>query len=188
MRMRRSSWLSTRTIILVVGIALSCSVQADVEVTAPDGRRILLLDNGTWQYWEAMGKDQVNDKPKEAGEAVLLLERKTERGNGCRFVARLVNNLPYEINSFVPYYSIYRADGVIYDTVSSPASYTGLKPGDKQSREFEVIGIACKDIVRVQVVGGDRCTMGDLYKLTAEKGECLARVRVVRSDLVQFDK
>lgn len=187
MSMNRSSWLSARTVFLFVGIAFSCSVQADFEVTAADGRRILLKDNGTWEYSETIGKDQVNDKPKDAGEAVLLLERKAERGNGCRFVAQLVNNLPYEIKSFVPYYSIYRADGVIYDTVSSPSSYAGLKPGDKQSRQFEVIGIACKDIARVQVVGGDRCSMGDLYRLS-EQGACLARVHVVGSDLVRFDK
>jgi hypothetical protein len=148
----------------------------------------LLKDNGTWQQLEATAKDQLADKPKEAGEAVLLLERKTERGNGCRFAVRLANDLPYEISSLVPYYSIYRANGVIYDTVSSPSSFTGLKPGDRQSREFEVVGIACKDIARVQVVGGDKCVMGELTKFADVKGECLARVRVVASDLVRFDK
>jgi len=69
---------------------------------------------------------------------VLTLERKTERGIGCRFAVRLVNNLPYEISSLVPYYAAYRANGVIYDTVASPASFTGMKPGDIQNREFEV--------------------------------------------------
>jgi hypothetical protein len=185
--MRRSSWLSVGRLVLVVGIALARSAQADFELTGPDGRRILLKDDGTWRHVEAADKDQVDDKAK-AGEAVLFLERRTERGNGCRFAVRLVNDLPYEINSLVPYFSVYRANGVIYDTVSAASSFTALKPGDKQSREFEVTGIACKDIVRVQVVGGDKCMMGDLTKFTEGKGVCLARVRVVGSDLVQFDK
>jgi len=187
-KMRRSSWLSVGGAFLVAGIVLSGSVQADFELTGPDGRRILLKDNGTLYHLEATDNDQVEDNAKEAGQAVLLLERKTERGNGCRFAVRLVNNLPYEINSLVPYYSVYRADGVIYDTVSSPSSFTGLKPGDNQSREFEVTGIACVDIVRVRVVGGDKCVMGDLTKFADVKGECLGRVRVVGSDLVRFDK
>ena len=55
-------------------------------------------------------------------------------------------------------------------------------------REFEFRGIACRDIVRVQVVGGDRCDMGDLDKYSAAKGQCLARVRVVASDLIPFEK
>lgn len=186
--MRRSSGLSVGRVLLVLGIALSCSARADFELTGPDGRRILLKDNGTWSHLEGTDKVQSVDKSKEAGEAVLLLEAKVERGDGCRFVVRLVNDLPYEINSLVPYYSMYRASGVIYDTVSSPSSFTGLKPGDKQTREFEVRGITCKDIVRVQVVGGDKCVMGDLNKFTDGKGMCLARVRVVQSDLVRFDK
>jgi hypothetical protein len=174
--------------LLVVGLALARSAQADFELTAPDGRRILLKDDGTWRPLEATDKGRAGDKPADAGEAVLSLERKIVRGNGCRFVIQLVNDFPYEINSFVPYFSVYRADGVIYDTVSSPSSFTGLKPGNKQSREFQVTGIACKDIARVQVVGGDKCVMGDLNKFSDVKGECLARVRVVASDLVRFDK
>ena len=63
-----------------------------------------------------------------------------------------------------------------------------MKPGDKLLRDLDFLGIACRDIVRVQVVGGDRCDMGDLDKFSLAKGQCLARVRVVESDLVRFDK
>ena len=59
---------------------------------------------------------------------------------------------------------------------------------EKQRREFEFTGIACQDIARVQVVGGDRCEMGDLHRFSDLKGQCLERVRVVSSDLVRFDK
>jgi hypothetical protein len=180
-------WLLAGKLLLFAVMTLSNAAQADVELTGPDGRRILLKDDGTWRYVEAKDKDKADDKGNE-GEAVLRLERKDDRGNNCRFTLRLVNNLPYEIRSLVPYYSAYRANGVIYDTVSSNTGFALLKPGDAQARELEFAGIACRDIVRVQVVGGDRCDMGELDKFSAAKGRCLARVRVVESDLVRFDK
>ena len=57
-----------------------------------------------------------------------------------------------------------------------------------RTAKIDFLGIACQDIVRVQVVGGDRCEMGDLDKFSQKKGECLARVGVVASDVVRFDK
>ncbi len=183
--MKRPIRMFAARALFVAGTALSSAAQADVELTAPDGRRILLKDNGTWLYVEA---DRTADTITKEGEAILVLERKMERGNGCRIAVRLENNLPYEIRSLVPYYSVYRANGVIYDTVSGPSAFTSLKPGDRQSREIDFAGISCQDIVRVQVVGGDRCEMGDLTKFSATKGQCLALVRVVKSDLLRFDK
>jgi hypothetical protein len=177
---------SNRTILLAAGLVLACSARADFEVTTPDGRRVLLKDNGTWQFVDATSNDQSGDAT--GGEAVLTLERKTDRGVGCRFAVRLVNNLSYEISSLVPYYAVYRGSGVIYDTVASPASFTGMKPGDIQNREFEVRGITCAEVTRVQVVGGDKCIMGELNKFTDGQGKCLARVRVVPSDIVRFEK
>lgn len=179
--MKRFTLTAAGSAILVAGMALACAARADFELTGPDGRRIRLMDNGTWEYVEARSKDR-------DGEAVLTLERKAERGSSCVFAVRLVNNLPYEIRSFVPYYSAYRADGVIYDTVSSLASFASMKPGDSLNREFEIRGIACRDIARLQVVGGDRCDMGDLDKYSAANGQCLARVRVVASELIPFGK
>jgi hypothetical protein len=184
--MKRPGSFVTRTILLVAGIASACAAQADFNVTGPDGRRIMLKDDGTWRYVEQAGGD--NDKAKEEGEATLQLERKTPRGNGCLYSLRLVNKLPYEIRSLVLYYSAYRANGVIYDTVAAQSSFGFLKPGDQQQREVQFNGIGCDDIDRVQVGGGDRCVMGDLDKFSAAKGQCLARVRVVESDLVRFDK
>ena len=192
---RRQIWAVAGGI-LAAGLAFSHPAQAELEITAPDGRRILLYDNGTWRHGEGTAKGQVADKAvdrsadtaKQDGEAVLTLERRIERGSNCRFALRLVNNLPYEIRSLVPYYAAYRADGVIYDTVSSRASFAAMKPGDKLDREIDFIGIACKDIVRVKVLGGDRCDMGDLDKFAPADGRCLARVRVVASDVVPFDK
>ena len=129
-----------------------------------------------------MARRRPRTKPttvKQDGEAVLTLESKVERGNSCRFVLRLVNNLPYEIRSLVPYYSAYRADGVIYDTVSSASSFAAMKPGDKLVRDLDFAGIACRDIVRR--TGRRRRPMryGRSGQILLEKGQCLARVRVV---------
>lgn len=191
MTLRRSNRLFLATLLLVAGVALSPTARADFELTGPDGRRFLLKDDGTWQQLDASGKARSDDKPRkeaEAAQAVLTLERKVETGNGCAFAVQLVNTLPYEIRSLIPYYSVYRANGVVYDTVSSNSGFTAVRPGDKQVRKFEFVGITCQDIARVQVVGGDRCVMGDLHKFSDEKGQCLARLRVVASDLVRFDK
>jgi hypothetical protein len=184
--------------LLVAAVALPHAARADFELAGPDGRRILLMDNGTWRYVDAKDKEQVEgkiaekdkekEKEKEKGEAVLALERKIERGNSCGFALSLVNNLPYEIRSFSPYYAAYRANGVIYDTVSAGSPFSGIKPGVKQNGEIAFRGISCQEIVRVQVVGGDRCDMGDLDKFSYKKGECLGRVRVVESALLRFDK
>ena len=168
------------TFLLIAGIALPRIAWADFEVSAPDGRRVLLKDDGTWRYAETTGDDK--------GEAVLMLVRKVERGNNCRFVVQLANNFPYEIRNLVPFYSAYRANGVVHDTVASPSAFTNLRPGDKQTREIEFSGIACPDIVRVQVTGGDRCEMGTLDRFAEVKGVCLSRVRVAESDVVRFDK
>ena len=188
--MKRLGWLVAGSVLLLAGMAPSHAAQADFELTAPDGRRILLKDDGTWRYVQAKEKEQSKEKDqskvKEKGEAILRLEEKIEREGGCRFVLLLANNLPYEIRSFVPQFSAYRANGVIYSTVGS--GFASLKSGDSQRREIRFTGIDCRDVTRLQVVGGDRCDMGELDRFNPSKGECLARVRVVESALVRFDK
>jgi len=171
----------------------------DFEVTGPDGRRILLKEDKTWRYLEteakkdpaeakktAEAKDAPAEKPKDPGEAVLYLDGRIEGNRTCRFQVRLVNNLPYEIRSLVPEFSVFRNEGVVYDSVFQ--SFQFLKPGDTQRREVRLDGLACQDIMRVRVGGGDRCEMGELDKFSPGKGKCLALVRVVASEVVRFDK
>ena len=146
--------------------------------THRSGRPAPAKDNGTWQYLEAKGKEAADEQIKES-ELILTLERKIERGSNCRFGVRLTNNVPYEVGSLVLYYSAYRANGVMYDTVSS--GFVSVKPGNTQTREIEFAQIPCQAIVQVRVAGGDRCEMGDLNKWSYEKGKCLARVRVMES-------
>src|SRR5688572_11855719 len=193
--MRTFHGIWTPAILLVAGLALLSTAQADFEVTGPDGRQILLKDDGTWRYVGAKDKEPARDKepakdtkgkPMAAGEAILRLEGRTEIGNNCRYDLRLVNNLPYEIRSIAPTLSAYRSNGVIYDSVL--ATFQTIRPGDSQRREILFRGVACQDIARVQVVGGDRCVMGDLDRFGQPDGACLKLVRVLASELVRFDK
>lgn len=184
--MKRHCLTGAAGILIVAGMSLLPAAGADFEVTGPDGRRILLKDDGTWRYVEAKDKEPAKGKPKDEGEMVLTLERRTEFGSSCRYDLRLVNNLPYEIRSIVPAFSAYRPNGVVYNSVFT--AFQSIKPGDNQSQTIHFHGITCQNIARVQVLGGDRCVMGDLDRFSEAKGECLAKVRVVASDLVRFDK
>ena len=195
--MRRKLCLSVVTLLLAVTAVTQPAASKDFEVTGPDGRRILLKDDGRWRYIDSTADSQLDAeakntqgveeaKPKDTGEAVLTLQRKIDGNRICRFRLKLVNNLTYEIRSIVPEFKAYRANGVVYDTVFGAFQF--IKPGDSRSREVRFNGIACPDIVRLQVTGGDRCEMGDLDKFSPVKGKCLEHVRVVESDLVRFDK
>jgi len=202
-----------RTAAAIVFLILSFSawpaLSAELEAVTPEGRHVLLRDNGTWVYIEtkprdaqAQGAKGQDSKPKDAkaqeakndkkdGELLLLLDRKTELGSTCRFGLQLVNKMPYEVTSLVLSFSAYRPDGVLYATETPGSQFGSLKPGNVQRRELEFRGITCGDIARLQVSGGDRCTMGDLHRwsdIAEVKGQCLARVKVVESNLVRFDK
>ena len=184
--MRRKLWISAGMAFLLGALAPLSSARADFEVTGPDGRRILLKDDGTWSYREAAGEVKDADRPKVTGEGVLSLERRVEEGPNCRFGLRLANNTNYEIQNIVPYIAAHRANGVLYDTRG--VGFFSIKPGNSLYREVLFQGITCKEVDRLQVTGGDRCVMGDLDRFSAEGGRCLERVRVVPSDLVRFEK
>jgi hypothetical protein len=98
----------------------------------------------------------------------------------------LTNTLPYEIGSLVPQFTVYRANDVAYN--AQTASFGRIRPGDQSRRSLRFGGIACAEIARLQVGGGDRCEMGDLNKFSDANGQCLARVRVLASPLLPFEK
>jgi hypothetical protein len=194
MTVRRSA--TRGAVLLVAGLAAGWAA-ADFEVTGPDGRRIRLEDDKTWRYVGpdaaaepkpaagAESKDAAAEK-KNAGEALLYLDGKVDGNRVCRLQLRMINNLPYEIRSLVPEFSILRANGVVYDSKFSGFSF--IKPGDSQKREVRFNGIDCGDIARVKVGGGDRCEMGDLDKFASAKGVCLSHVRVEPSGVIPFEK
>jgi hypothetical protein len=211
--MYRNRWLVVGVMLALLGCAgaalAAATTNGDFEVTGPDGRRILLQADGRWRYIDpkapSAGEGAKSDgaagvakageeakaakspeKPKIQGEAVLTLERKIDGNRICRLRVKLVNKLPFEIRSLVPEFKVYRSADVVYDSVFGAFQF--IRPGDSQTREVRFDGIACPDVVRVQVTGGDRCEMGELDKFSPDKGVCLSLVRVVESDLLPFNK
>ena len=124
-------------------------------------------------------------KPPPPQARLQLLQRGDIPG-GCGFELQLSNTLPYEIRSLVPQFSVLRANGVAYSTQT--ASFGPLRPGDSARRAVPFQGITCQDVARLLVQGGDRCEMGELNKFSDAKGACLARVRLLPSTLLPFEK
>lgn len=183
--MSRHTWMAAGALLAAATIFGGSPARADFELTGPDGRRILLKDDGTWRYVDAAENEQKKEGGP-SGEAVLSLLYRKEVGPNCRFGLRLVNNLPHEIGNIVPTFSAYRADGVLYE--SRTRGFFSLRPGNSQDREVEFGAIRCDDIKRLQVSGGDRCDMGELNRFSPQSGECLSRIRVDKSDQLRFDK
>lgn len=181
----KGCWLA----LLLVAASLQ-PARADFELSDSKGRRIVLKDNGTWKYVDA--KEGATDKDSAATPAApevqadLQLLQRIDAPGGCQFTVMLTNNLPYEIDSLVPEFAAKRANGVVY--ASKSTGFGSVRPGNKAGRQLLFEGISCQDIAKLQVIGGDRCEMGELNKFTDVKGRCLALVRVVPSELLKFEK
>lgn len=185
--MKRVAWPKAALSALLLAAMCLPAVWADFELVDGQGRRILLKDDGTWRYVDAPAVGSAASEPaKEQPQAELVLERRLDVPGGCRFEFALTNTLPYEIRSFVPEFSVHRASGVAYS--AQTVSWGPVPPGDRIRRAVRFVGIGCADIARLQIQGGDRCDMGDLNKFSDVKGECLARVRVLPSELLPFEK
>jgi hypothetical protein len=177
---------------LLTGLVALPAAHADFELRNAEGRRILLKDDGTWQFVDeaaaaaAAPASAASAPTTPPPQAELQLLAKADTPGGCTFSLALVNTLPYEIHSLVPEFAVQRANGVVY--ASQLRGFGPVKPGDTHQRDLRFLGIACADIAKLQVLGGDRCDMGDLNKFSDAKGECLARVRVLPSKLLSFEK
>lgn len=169
---------------LLLGIGALQPAHADFELRDAQGQRILLKDDGTWRYLDRDDQAATAAKPQPMAELQLL--RRTELSAGCSFAMSLTNNLPYEIRSLVPEFAVLRSSGVVYTTQG--LGFGPVKPGDTHRRDLRIVGIACADIAKLQVQGGDRCDMGELNKFSDAKGECLARMKVLPSALLSFEK
>jgi hypothetical protein len=185
--MRRSLLLNFYFIVSLLGLAWPQLARADFELADAQGRRILLRDNGTWTYVDA--KEGAPEKSQVAAPVVqaelqMLLRR--DAPAGCQFGIMLTNDLPSEVESLVLEFAAQRANGIVY--MSKRMGFGSVRPGNRASRPLVFEGIACQDIAKLQVLGGDRCEIGELNRFSDEKGRCLALLRVVPSDLVKFEK
>jgi hypothetical protein len=175
-----------RALTLLLAAACLPLAHADFELKDEKGRRILLKDDGTWRYIDAAAAAAAAATAAALPQAELLLERRLDVPGACRFELALTNSLPYEIRVLVPEFTAVRANDVAYTTQT--AAFGPLRPGDRARRGLNVEGIACADIARLDVKGGDRCEMGDLNKFSEPNGQCLVRVKVLPSELLRFGK
>jgi hypothetical protein len=181
---------SSKTLVgpLLAGLLLGSlsPVWADFEIKAPDGRTLLIKDDGTWRVVAAADAAASGVAATPGPQAELQLTKRTDLPGACEFTLTLVNSLPYEIQSLVPELVVHRADGVAY--TSQSVYFGGVKPGDQRTATARFLGIACTDVVRLLVQRGDRCQMGDLNRFSPSDGQCLTRVRLVPSSLLKFEK
>jgi len=179
-------------LLLAAAAALALPLQAaDFELKDAQGRRVLLKADGTWRYVEAAGPAAApaSAPAAEPAQAELLLERRQDAPGGCRFELALNNSVGYEIRSLVPELTVYRSQsGKDVPYSAQLVGFGPVRPGDAHRRALQFAGITCAEVSRLQVGGGERCEMGDLNKFSDAPGQCLARLKVMPSELLRFDK
>lgn len=169
------------TLLCYLLVSYSSFCLAEMELIAPDGKRILLKDDMTWEYVEVLkSKDQLERY------AHLNVVRVENTAGSCRIGFRLRNGLAVEIGSLVLRFSAYTEDDIIYETINR--GFQHIKPTRQQYKEIMFRGLKCKEIKSLRVHGGDHCSSGDLTKYSAKEGECLEKVYVEASDKISIYK
>lgn len=158
---------------------------ADFEVKAPDGRTLLIKDDGTWRV-AGTPAAAASAATYSGPQAELQLTGTSESSGSCVLALTMVNRLPYEIGDIVPDFVVYRGDGVALGSQST--SFVAIKPGAQRQREIRFPDIRCSDIAKLKVERGDRCSMGELNRFSDANGQCLARVRLQGGGAVKFEK
>jgi hypothetical protein len=150
-----------------------------VIVITPDGRRVLLRDDHTWEVLEA-------DQGDAANSAIITVANVRGLRNACQVGLRLENKLGYKIKSLIPSFSAHTTKGVLYETVSK--AFSSIKPTRDQYQQIQFIGITCEGIGHIRVHGADHCSMGPMDKFNEEDGECLSHIYVQPSELIKVIK
>ena len=175
--MIRIVWL----VLLLAGLCMTGAWAAQEAVTG-DGMRVLLKEDGTWDWIDPPTKRN----PDEGG-AKLVVERREPLANGCRFGLRLTNNLNEPIRSLVLRFMAYKPGPVAYDEVTR--GFFNIKPTDSQYHTIVFRGLTCDQIQQVEVDAAEKCRVGDDYTSYWYGAErCLGGVDIVDSDLVQIYK
>jgi hypothetical protein len=169
------------TLVIAALCGLSAGVGAGQQATLEDGRKVLLKEDGRWEYLtpEAASDD-------EQHSAVLTVERLESIPQGCRLGLRLQNDLTTRIRSLVLRFTAYKAGPIAYETISR--GFSLIKPTDSQYREIRFRDVPCNEIAQVQVHGADNCHIGELTKYTEGSDSCLSLVQVADSTLIKIYK
>jgi hypothetical protein len=150
-----------------------------VEVVIPDGRRVLLRNDHTWDYIEVE-----QGQPSES--ALLEVVNIQELRNACIVGLRMSNNLAFSIRSLVPSFTAFTTNGVRFETVSK--AFSSINPTISQFQQIRFVGLRCQDIGHIQVHGADHCRVGQIDKFNDAEGECLSLIYVQASDLINISK
>lgn len=163
--------------------ALALAVQAagaDTVAITADGRKVLLRDDGTWQFEQPAAK--TDGEPR----AALTLENRIDLPHGCRLGLRLQNDLSAQVRTLVLRFTAYKGEGIPFETVSRGFSY--IKPTASQYQEITFRGIGCAEICAVQVAAARNCHVGEMTKYSASEERCLELIEVAGSSLLPIAK
>ena len=163
----------------LLALMFCLEASADVEAVTKDGRHVILRDNQTWEYLH-------HDQGDPATSAVLSVINIEDLGGACIIGLRLQNNLGYRIKSLVPTFSVYKTGGLRFESLSK--GFSSIKPTRDLYREIQFYGIGCSEVDHILVHGADQCNMGELDKYNNREGECLSKVFVEPSDLINIRK
>ncbi len=159
----------------------SAIAHAEFDLIAPDGKRVLLKDDMTWEYVEP-----ANVRTNPARRAYLSVETIADKGASCNIGLRMRNGLAEEIGNIVLSFSAYTENDIVYETVTK--DFHNLKPTNTQYQEISFRGVQCKDLKSIRVHGGDRCSIGDLSRFSDAPGKCLDKVYVEASNKISIYK
>jgi len=164
---------------LTVAALASAHDDAKLFGITDDGRRVQLNQDHSWDFVETPSGD-----PQTS--AVLTILEVTDLEEACRLKLHMQNNLSMRITHLVPRFNIYKHDGVLFDTVSK--SFANMKPGKDQYTSMQFSGIGCSEIKFAHLFAAPRCRMGDIDIWNEEEGQCLSRIYVTPTDLINLSK
>lgn len=152
---------------------------AAIQAETTDGKKVMLMQDGTWHYVDVPGGDEPQTAP-------LFLEKIETLARGCRLGLRLQNDLRTDIRSLVLRFTAYKPGEIKFETVTRGFAF--LKPTTSQYQEIQFRGITCGEIEKVQVTGARKCHVGDLTKYSDSAKTCLGLVDVRDSDKMTIFK
>ena len=116
----------------------------------------------------------------------LFVDSKREQSNSCHFTVRLHNTTSHRVRNVVPQFSAINKDDMVYGTISR--EFYEIRPNGEQERSIRFRGITCDEIIGLRIHGANNCRMGTLNRNTATSFECLRRIKVHKSSVVNVFK